>query len=243
MKNLIFIITIYFITPSCVFSQDLTVPETILNELEMIQLKSSTTGKDSILFKVIYPDNYNPKKKYRVFLCLSGGNQSEAIVNYCYAAWFRSNQFKDYFTILPISQKGKNLREYHSAEIQNIENTIKQNFKVTNCKWILAGTSNGGIATFNFISESPKLYEGAIVMPGTIDEKIELTNDWKHLKIVLVYGTKDSQKWIEESNKTEERIKSYINKVSSIELKDQGHILPIGYEISEVYDVYFGKNK
>ena len=92
-------------------AQNLTVPENILSELTTVTaLLPGTT--DSVQFRVAYPANYQATEQYRILLGLSGGNQSEKIVNYCYAAWFRSQHFSNYLTIMPVAPEGSNLRDF-----------------------------------------------------------------------------------------------------------------------------------
>lgn len=239
MKNIILIILSITIGYSLVCGQELSVPDSILHELKEVVLIDDIAKEDSLVFKIVFPASYDSTKTYPVALCLSGGNQTEPIVNYCYAAWFRSNYFKNYLTILPINTIGKNLKDYSESEVKALERVVKSNFKVTENNWIIAGTSNGGVATFNFISISPELYEGAIVMPGIIDTNITANAQWNHLKVILAYGEKESQEWIDAIKETEYKLENQVGSAETIVLKGQGHILPLGFNINQVYDLYF----
>jgi len=239
MKNIILIILSITIGFSLVYGQEFSVPDSILQELKQVVLIDDNAKEDSLVFKIVFPANYDSTKTYSVALCLSGGNQTEPIANYCYAAWFKSNYFENYLTILPINTTGKNLKDYSEFEVKTIEKVVKSNFKVTDNNWIIAGTSNGGVAAFNFISISPELFEGAIVMPGIIDTNITANAEWNHLKIILAYGEKDSQRWIDAIKETELKIENQVGIIETIVLKGQGHILPIDFNINQVYDLYF----
>lgn len=241
MKAFVLFLLFTFCMPQ-LYSQDLSVPDSILAELKTVQLVNSTNPYDTLSFKIVFPENYKATKNYPVQLCLSGGGQSPKIVDYCYAAWFRSDYFKSYLTILPISKRGENLRHYSKKYILEIINTITKNYKTSNSNWILCGTSNGGAASFNFAAASPKLYEGLIVMPGILNERIALNTDWKHLNVVLAYGEKEDAKWKEKVLESKERLAPVVSKATSIELKGQGHILPIGFAIDRVYRAYFDMN-
>lgn len=243
MKKSILLLFAIVIGYPTLYAQDLSVPDSILKELQTVTLVDESEDTDSLLFRVVYPKSFNSSKSYPVFLALSGGNQSKKIVDYCYAAWFRSNYFDNYITILPISPKGKNLKNYSEEEIHKIEKLIKANFKVSKKHWIIAGTSNGGLATFNFVSASPKLYDAAIGIPGIIDEGVNVSKKWKHLEIVLAYGENDSEHWIESVPKSQKKAETHAKKVSTLMLKGQGHILPIGFDINQVYRLYFGAEK
>ena len=243
MKSFILFTTLLLLGMTKTYCQDLSVPDSILSELNTVRLINHDDQKDTLTFKIVFPKDYNATKNYPVLLCLSGGSQSEAIVDYCYAAWFKSAYFKNYLSILPVSKKGKNLRNASNKDILAIVNTIKNNYKTSNSNWIVAGTSNGGVASFEFAAVSPKLYGGIIVAPGVLDSNIVLNDDWKHLKIVLAYGEKDTEGWIENSLKTKKRMRPFVRRVSSIVLEGQGHILPIDFDIDKVYRAYFNKKK
>jgi len=83
-RLLLFYFIFLFITK--IHAQKLTVPDSILKELHS---KTFFINNDTILFKIVYPLNYDSTKSYPVLLALSGGNQSAKIVDYCYAAWFK----------------------------------------------------------------------------------------------------------------------------------------------------------
>ena len=216
---------------------NLEVPKSILAELHTITIPLPQTT-DSISLRVAYPAAYSPSETYPVLLGLSGGNQSLEIVNYCYAAWFRTGQFKRYLTVVPVAPEGRNLRDYGMAEIQALMDAIKAHFNTTPNGWTVAGTSNGGVATFNFLAADPGLFDGAVVIPGTMAETVEITNSWRHLSILLACGTEDAKDWIDATKATETALKGKVRHVQSIMLKGQGHISPIDFDLDVVYSVY-----
>ena len=231
MKNILtLLLTLSFTT---LYSQDLSVPDSIVNELET---KSIIIERDTLKFKIKYPENYSSDTKYPVYLALSGGNQSDFIVDYCYYAWFRSDYFKDYITIMPIDGK-KGIRSYNEDKIERIISAIKTNFNTTKKNWILGGTSNGGASAFNFREVHPKLYVAIIVMPGSKGEN-NFKKGIKKITFILAYGEKD-EGWAE---KTKKDYDYFIEKRGScrlFEMKGQGHLLTSDYNIDEVYKLYF----
>lgn len=238
MKNRILLSLFITIFTTVISAQSLTVADSILSEIQTKTIVDSNK-EDTLVFKIAYPTNYDSTKTYPVLLGLSGGNQNEAIVNYCYAAWFRSDYFHNHITIMPVNSKGKNLLHYTQEEIVNVLNAIKNNFQTTANNWIIVGTSNGGRATFNFIAQEPALFEGGILIPGSIGKTVEINKDWSHMKFVLAYGEKDSEGWIKGTEYTKEVLTKYTPKIETIVLKGQGHILPIEYNLDFVYQQYF----
>ncbi|MDA7803672.1 hypothetical protein N8987_03775 [Crocinitomix sp.] len=221
-----------------VFGQDLTVSDVILDELKTVVIE---TEKDTFILCVHYPNGYNPQKSYKAFIGLSGGDQSLKVVNYCYAAWFRSGYFNKHITIMPVVDRDTiNFKDFDSDQVTDLLNGINEHFNLE-AGWLIAGTSNGGNAAFNFVSVDPKRFEGLIVAPGMLSDSIEVNSDWSHLNMVLAYGQKDNKMWIDSAKKTGKQLKKLVNSVEVVELVDQGHILTISFNVDKIYDPYFLK--
>jgi predicted esterase len=218
------------------FGQNLSVPEEILAELETVEIETPT---DTITLRVSYPDNYDESKSYKCFLGLSGGEQNMKIVNYCYAAWFRSGYFNDYITVLPVVQRDTiQFADYSKERILNMIHAINERFKVAE-KWLIAGTSNGGNAAFRFINAQPDRFEGIIAAPGTLDSTVSPNSSWSHLKVLMCYGELDDKSWIKSVKDSYKSLKKTVSKIELIKLEDQGHILPISFNADKMYDPYF----
>jgi predicted esterase len=234
MKGFLFIILFAFL--SLAYGQDLTVDEEILNELETVVIETET---DTITLRVAYPDQYDKNKEYSCLLGLSGGNQTKKIVNYCYAAWFRSGYFNDYMTILPVVERDTiQFDDYPPERIENMLSAINEHFRLKE-KWLIAGTSNGGDAAFQFVNVAPDRFEGIITAPGTITASVEPTSEWSHLKVVLCYGELDAKKWIQDVKLTHKTLKKIVSQIKLIKLEGQGHILPVSFNADKMYDPYF----
>lgn len=222
---------------SLIGAQDLSVPDSIRKELKTEVLTGG--NGDTMTFMVRYPDGYDPKKKYPVLLGLSGGGQSAPVVAYCYAVWFRSALFSEYLTIMPVNEKVGSLRDIDEEAISDILEKIKQRFNVQKKGWLIAGTSNGGVAAFNFVGVAPKLFNGLVVVPGAMSDAIVLSKAWKHLVVVLAYGAEDAEDWIKASSASKNRLEGRVRRVEVLPLPGQGHMLPMGYDIDQVYRHYF----
>lgn len=237
MKKILFLFCLF--TFQIAFSQDenLSVPQEIKNELE---LKKVVHQGAVFQYKIHYPKDYSKHKKYKVYLGLSGGNQFQDIVDYCYYVWFRSLYFEKYITILPINTEEESLKDYGNEEILNFLEAILKTENVTDHNWILGGTSNGGMAAFNFLKVYPELFSGAVLMPGALDNQADVLKEWKNMKFVLAYGDKDIG-WDTMSKATFNHLHKTVKDVSMYIMKDQGHVLTPEYNIDQVYKVYFDK--
>ncbi len=219
-----------------VWTQDLTVPQEILDELETVVV---AIDQDTFLFRVAYPKNYDKTKEYKCFVGFSGGEQTLAIVNYCYPAWFRSGYLTNYITVLPVANRDTiNFKAYSDERYERLYRAINETFRVSP-SWLVAGTSDGGIAAFNFVAAFPDRFEGIITAPGKLTDSIVVDENWKHLKVVLAYGELDDKKWIKAVKATAKRLKKSVNTLTLVPLKGQGHILPIKFNIDKIYDPYF----
>lgn len=219
-------------------SQNLKVSEEILDELKTVTLH---TELDTFTLQVKYPKGYNPEQSYNVFLGLSGGDQSLKVVNYCYAAWFRSGYFNDYITIMPVVDRDTiNFKSFKNEEVEDLLNGISKEFN-TKPNWLIAGTSNGGEAALNFVEVDPYRFAGVIVAPGKLGDKIIPTETWQHLKVIFAYGEKDDKEWYASAKEDVKRLKKKVKEVHLIKMEGQGHILTIAYNADKLYDAYFLK--
>lgn len=231
---------LFFLLPFVkAYSQDLTVPEDILERLET---EVVIMEEDTFSFRVAYPENFDAEKTYDCFLGFSGGSQSLKIVNYCYAAWFQSGYFKDYITILPVNRDNDSTSflDYEPERMERMIAAVKEYFPL-NDKWVLGGTSNGGVGAFQVLNMNPEMYKAIIVAPGVIGEDFVLNGSWSHIDVILAYGDKDAKDWIKNSKNTAKRLKGNVKSVQLVALKGQGHILPITFNVDRFYDVYFLK--
>jgi predicted esterase len=166
------------------------------------------------------------------------------VVNYCYPAWFRSGYFKNYITVLPVvveEHDTTNIKDYSIERIENLLNVINETFPLEE-QWIIGGTSNGGVAAFNFVAAFPSRFEGIITAPGIISEDIIPNDEWSHLKVVMAYGDQDAVDWIKDVKSSAKRIKKIVKSLVVVPLKGQGHILPIKFNVDKMYDPYFIEN-
>jgi len=216
-------------------AQNLTVPEEILNELETVVIR---TEQDTFMFRIALPDNYDKSKTYKCFIGLSGGDQTVEQVDYCYAAWFRSGYFNQYITILPVAADSINFKDYPADRIERLLSAINERFD-TEPEWLIAGTSNGGIAAFNFVASSPSRFQGIITAPGMLASTIHPTAEWSHLNVILAYGQLDDKIWIKGVKAAAKQLKKSVSTLTIVPLKGQGHILPIEFNADKMYDPYF----
>ncbi len=240
MKKIAYSIILICISFSSFGQKKFEVPDSILNDVESRQFEYTFTAKFD--YKIIYPTNYDSLKSYKVLLGLSGGNANEVIVNYCYYTLFDSKYFENYITILPLGPFGRPLTELDSTEINLLISDIMKTQKVTNHSWIVAGTSMGGFASFNFAFARPELFEGIITFPGGL--KVDKVSEkWKNYKILLAVGEFDEADWTALNESTKSKLEGKVKSVETFIIEGQGHIITPEYDIDKVYRKYFGMKK
>lgn len=235
MKKLTYCIVLLCLCFSC-YAQKFEVPDSILIGVESRHFDYTYTAKFN--YKIVYPINYDSITSYKVLIGLSGGNANEQIVNYCYYTLFDSKYFENYITILPLGPSGRALSEMNSSEINLLIGDIMKNHKVTNKNWIIAGTSMGGLAAYNFASVRPELFEGIITFPGGLGTN-QVSDKWKNYKILLAGGEFDEAEWISLNNSTKSKLEGNVDSIEIFTLEGQGHIISPEYNIDEVYSKYF----
>ena len=190
---------------------------------------------------VLFPENYSDENQYPVFIGLSGGGQSHAIVQFSAVAYFNSEFFKDYIRIIPINSNNHNFKDYSSDDIKDFIEGIRNYFNVTNSNWAIAGVSNGGKAAFNFVAQNPLLYLYAASFPGGIFEN-EPNKEWSHLRIVLANGKKDGDSWLLESKATYEKLLPLVSSIEIMVISGQNHTISETYDINQIYSKLFQNN-
>ena len=230
----------YFLILLCVslssYGQNFAVPDSILNDIESKQFEYTYIAKFN--YKVVYPKNYDSTSTYKVLLGLSGGNASEKIVNYCYYTLFDSKYFDNYITILPLGPSGRPLSKMKSREIDLLITDVMENHNVTKDNWIVAGTSMGGLAAYNFAAARPELFEGIITFPGGLGTN-EVSMKWKDYRILLAAGEFDEADWISLNKSTMSKLEGNVKSVDVFTIQGQEHIISPDYDIDKVYSKYF----
>jgi len=221
------------------YAQKFTVPDRILKRVVSREFTYQDTK--TFKYKIVYPKTYDASKMYKVFLGLSGGNANAQIVNYCFYTVFDSKYLENYITILPVGPLGKPLTELSSDAIHQLIAEIQKVENVTNTQWLLAGTSMGGLAAYNFATASPKLFDGIITFPGGLGDN-KVSEHWKNYNILLAGGELDTADWIQLNNTTKSTLEGHVKHVEVFTIEGQGHIISPDYDIDTVYSRYFNLN-
>lgn len=219
-------------------AQEIELPDSLFTNLVQTEFKINDTLSQG--FYIEYPKGYNDSIKHPVFIGIAGGNQTKEFVMYCYAVYFKSSLLDDYIKVFPIAYDQNGImssgKDYYTSLLQ----TIEKNLSCESKDWLIAGTSNGGIAALELVSIRPSQFSGLITIPGIIyGDNIIVNDKWSHLNALLVYGENDSEGWINGVFKTDSVLKDNSVLSDILMLPNQGHILDVEYNIDNVYLKYF----
>ena len=184
------------------------------------------------------PENFSSNKLYPVFIGFSGGEQSIETAKYSADIFFSSKFFNEYISIVPINTNNRNFKDYSSAEMTSLIEEVSKKYNVNNKGWAVAGISNGGKATYNFVSNNPLLYDKVATFPGGLFHNEPLEN-WSHLKIVLANGKKDGYSWLQESKSSFEKLANIVGNAEILVIPGQKHILSLDFNMYEIYSKLF----
>lgn len=228
--KLIYVLLISFISEP-IMAQFPNFPEEVKKEL---QIKKINVNGFSMSYGVSYPKGYLKDKIYPVLLCLVGGSFAERLTYYYHHVYVPKESFQEYIKIYPISPSHKSLLNFSSRDWKELVSTVQQSEKsTTKDKWVISGASNGGLATYNLISASPKTFKGFITIPGSMQNQ-KLLPEWKNYKVLIVYMNLDYG-WISGSKMAYDRLKNHVKSIELYEIKGYGHILDDKYNIEPLY--------
>lgn len=150
-------------------------------------------GRDTLPYRLLLPENYNPKEKYPLLLFLHGagerGKDNEKQLIYGATLFLREDIRKKYPTIIIFPQCPENsywsnvdIREdsrrrvYNFREegeatwamymLQELVQRIVRDYPIQKKRVYVGGLSMGGMGTFEIVNRNPKLFAAAFPICG-----------------------------------------------------------------------------
>jgi predicted esterase len=173
---------------------------------------------------IFVPENYNPSKKYPLFIALHGyGGSPENFTK-------RLHKFltdKGFIFMAPYGTEVHGLTSFSWGDVKKCEEKIlneienvKKKYSVNDKNIILLGYSQGGGRAFSVGLRHPEIFKGLIIVAGYFSEKDAkdyLENlKGKDLKVFMMVGEKD-EKTKESNIKAKEILGKYSVKVHHAE--------------------------
>jgi len=124
-------------------------------------------NKDSLFYYLLKPQNYNPRKKYRLFVFYPGKSDTGRVALVHFVNIFVDKPDQPYFVLVPKPIKTKsNILKAHYNMMATVEfaNKIKKQYRIEKKDMYVAGLSSGGSMVWETILTYPKLFNTAILM-------------------------------------------------------------------------------
>lgn len=159
-------------------------------QFETFEKKQLISGKDTLPYRLLYPLDYNPAKKYPLILFLHGagswGNDNEKHLKSVPMVFLDSSNRKKYpcFILVPQCTKEEPWVRFHgfpnniatpdtpttSTKLTlELINELKNELPIKQKHIYITGLSLGGEGTFDFLSRDPELFAAAIPICGIAD--------------------------------------------------------------------------
>ncbi|MCO4291935.1 alpha/beta hydrolase-fold protein [Solitalea sp. MAHUQ-68] len=187
-------------------------------DLNLYQKQTFVQNNDTLNYRVLFPENYNPTKKYPVVLFLHGagerGNDNEKQLTHGAKLFLNDTARKQFPAIIIFPQCPENSfwanvkfdfsegkREFHFqadgeptpplALVQGLLKAYIAQDKVDTKRIYVMGLSMGGMGTFELLWRNPKTFAGAIPICGGANPKTAKKYA-KKTAVWIFHGAKDN---------------------------------------------------
>ena len=185
---------------------------------ELYEAKQLIKGKDTLLYRILYPQDFSEAKQYPIVLFLHGagerGNDNKKQLIHG-SKLFANEKNRDSFPAIAIFPQCPTESYWSRVDVDRSTNPIKLNFKyndgptkpmelvidlmedITQKPFIkkeqvyVMGLSMGGMGTFELISRKPEMFAAAIPICGGGDTS-SVSNYAKMLPLWVFHGAKDN---------------------------------------------------
>ena len=135
--------------------------------------KTMDVGGTTVHYKVVLPNNYDPKKTYPAVLGFGGGPQTMNVVDNVIARNFRDEAEKrGYIVVVPAARDDVLFFEGGEHIFPEFLDKILAEYKIEGNKFHAAGPSNGGISSFHVASLNPDYFLSITAFPGYLWEPL-----------------------------------------------------------------------
>jgi predicted peptidase len=183
---------------------------TIAQPFHLFEKRQFISNNDTIPYRLLYPLEYNPAKKYPLVLFLHGagawGNDNESPLKNLPTIFLDSNNRKKYPCFILVPQCTKNEPWVRFPDFPEsiatpdtpttstkltleLIGVLKNDLLIQSKHIYITGLSLGGEGTFDFLSRAPKLFAAAIPICGIADTAKAKT--YRNVPLWAFHGDED----------------------------------------------------
>ena len=216
---------------------------------------------DTLPYRLLKPNNYDPSKSYPIIICLSGiggrGNDNIKQIAGCWPAQILSTEENrnNYpaFVFVPQcpndSHWGKSVSkgvEKHPSNL-DVESLVfetifelEKEFKIDTTRRYVTGQSMGGFGTWHYILSKPQMFAAAIPVCGGGDP--QLAQNVIDMPVWAFHGQKDEVVPVKFSRDMIEAIKMAGGNPRYNEFPDAGHVSwPLAFDTPGLFEWLFAQ--
>jgi len=128
--------------------------------------KTKNVGGNTVRYKVVLPNGYDPAKTYTAILAFGGGPQTMNTVDGVLNRNFRAEAEKRGYIVVAPAAPGDQLFFEDGARIfPEFLKMILADYKIQDNKFHIAGPSNGGIAAFHVAASNSQYFLSVTAFP------------------------------------------------------------------------------
>lgn len=187
--------------------------------------KTKKVGTDTVHYKVVVPNGYDPAKTYPAILALGGGPQTMDTVDRVLDRNLRAEAEKrGYIVVAPAAPNDELFFEGGERIFPEFLKMILADYRVRDNKFHIAGPSNGGIAGMHVAALHPEYFLSVTAFPGYMWEPSAARLQAISKMCVFLYvGENDPYQWHAEMKKEAEFLRSKVTVARYTVEKGQPH--------------------
>jgi predicted peptidase len=203
---------------------------------DLLEKRTFTSGKESLPYRLLKPESYDPKQKYPLVVFLHGagerGSDNQKQLVHGVAEFAKEENRKKYpcFLIAPQcpsgpwwvgAKKGPKDNKEPAALVLELIPELEKEFSIDKQRIYLTGLSMGGYGTWALLARKPELFAAGVPICGGGD--VKQAEVLAKIPLWVFHGDKDNAVNVEQSRKMVEAIKKAGGSPKYTEYPGVGH--------------------
>jgi predicted esterase len=172
--------------------------------------QTKKVGGTTVHYKTVLPNGYDPAKAYPAILAFGGGPQTMNTVDTILSRNFRAEAEKrGYIVVAPAAPDGALFFDEGARIFPEFLKMIREDHKIQDNKFHIAGVSNGGIAALHVAAANPQYFLSVTAFPGYMWQpttaKLQAISK---MCVFMFVGEQDPYRWHGEMKREAEFLRS-----------------------------------